>query len=197
MGTKGFMAAARRLIARARRAGQAPHCGKQSASPAAGGLLRKLWARAHSAGQVTVELLLVLPVFLLLMFFIMEIGNMGYQTILAHHCAYEMARIGSLVAGPTGAGSGGGLGVANMKMKNVLQQMFPSTPGVKVEGVMVATLPDPQSGQTSEDLLVTLTYPAKLIFPGSSYVLADPPRQAKKKTITVKVRMPVEKPYFQ
>jgi hypothetical protein len=154
-------------------------------------------ARARRAGQVTVELLLVLPVFMLLLFFIMEMGNMGFQTILAHHCAYELARIGSLVAGPNGAGTGGGQSMAQQKMKSVLGQMFPSVPGVSVDGVLVGTLKDPQSGQMGEDLLVTLIYPATLIFPGSSYVLSDPPKGAKKKKIIVKVRMPVEKPYFQ
>lgn len=159
--------------------------------------VRRAAAKARRAGQVTVELLLVLPVFMLLLFFIMEIGNLGFNVILAHHCAYEMARIGSLVAGPTGAGSGGGLSMANIKMKNVLGKMFPSTPGVQVEGSLVATLPDPQSGQTSEDLLVKLTYPARLIFPGSSYFLSDAPRSKRTKRIIVQVRMPVEKPYFQ
>ncbi|MBI4351566.1 MAG: pilus assembly protein [Elusimicrobia bacterium] len=153
--------------------------------------------RLKRAGQVTIELLLVLPVFMLLLFFIMEMGNMGFQTILAHHCAYELARIGSLVAGPTGAGSGGGQAMANMKMKNVLGQMFPSSPNISVNGVLVPTLKDPQSGQTGEDLLVTLNYEAKLIFPGSSQFLSDPPKGKRIKKIIVKVRMPVEKPYFQ
>ena len=79
--------------------------------PALPGLLRAAASCTSSlkrAGQVTVELLLVLPVFMLLLFFIMEMGNLGFQTILAHHCCYELARIGSLVAGPTGAGTGGG-----------------------------------------------------------------------------------------
>jgi hypothetical protein len=156
-----------------------------------------LTARLKRAGQVTIELLLVLPVFMLLLFFIMEMGNMGFQTILAHHCAYELARIGSLVAGPTGAGSGGGLGVANMKMKSALSEMFPTNPSVQLDATLVGTLKDPQSGQMGEDLLVTLVYPATLIFPGSSYVLSDPPKGSRKKKITVRVRMPVEKPYFQ
>lgn len=154
-------------------------------------------ARLKRAGQVTIELLLVLPVFMLLLFFIMEMGNMGFQTILAHHCAYELARIGSLVAGPTGAGSGGGQAMANMKMKNVLGQMFPASPGTTVDGILVTTLKDPQSGQVAEDLLVTLSYEAKLIFPGSSSFLSDPPKGKRIKKIVVKVRMPVEKPYFQ
>jgi len=153
--------------------------------------------RLKRAGQVTIELLLVLPVFMLLLFFIMEMGNMGFQTILAHHCAYELARIGSLVAGPNGNGTGGGIGVANAKMKNVLKKMFPTSPGVNVEGELKDTLKDQQSLQMGQDLLVTLTYPAKLIFPGSSQALADPPASLRIKTIKVMVRMPVEKPYFK
>ncbi len=160
------------------------------------GLTAALRRASARAGQVTVELLLVLPVFMLLLFFIMEMGNLGFQTILAHHCAYELARIGSLTAGPTGAGSGGGLGPATLKMKSVLKTMFPSD-AVQLDAVLQSTLKDPQSGQMGEDLLVSLTYPAKLIFPGSSYFLSDPPKGSRKKKIVVRVRMPVEKPYFQ
>ncbi|OGS12534.1 MAG: hypothetical protein A2285_04735 [Elusimicrobia bacterium RIFOXYA12_FULL_57_11] len=154
-------------------------------------------AAFRRAGQVTIELLLVLPVFMLLLFFIMEMGNMGFQTILAHHCAYELARIGSLVAGPHGGDAAGGsnVGTANSKMKNVLQKMFPMSPGVRVEGRIVTTLRDQQSGEWNEDLLVTLYYPAKLIFPGSSFVLADEPKASRIKRMEVRVRMPVENPY--
>ena len=155
--------------------------------------------RAAKAGQVTVELLLVLPVFMLLLFFIMEMGNLGFQTILAHHCAYELARIGSMMAGPTGgnAKDSANQGEANVRMRSVLKEMFPQSPGVNVDGVLVQTLKDPQSGQMGEDLLVTLTFPAKLIFPGSSYFLADPPKGSRTKKLIVRVRMPVEKPFFQ
>ncbi|HNW43474.1 MAG TPA: pilus assembly protein [Elusimicrobiales bacterium] len=152
-------------------------------------------------GQVTIELLLVLPVFMLLLFFIMEMGNMGFQTILAHHCAYELARIGSLTAGPNVAqaaqGKGSNAGTATMRMKNALMKMFPQSPGVRVEGQIVTTLFDKQSKQMNEDLLVTLYYPAKLIFPGSSYALADEPKGSRIKRMVVKVRMPVERPYFK
>lgn len=161
--------------------------------------LFKRCARLARRGQVTIELLLVLPVFMLLLFFIMEMGNMGFQTILAHHCAYELARIGSLVAGPHGgdAKRSSNVGIATSKMKSVLQTMFPASPGVSVEGRIVSTIYDQQSGQMGEDLLVTLNYPAKLIFPGSSYVLADEPKGNRIKRMVVKVRMPVENPRLQ
>jgi hypothetical protein len=159
------------------------------------------FAALKRAGQVTIELLLVLPVFMLLLFFIMEIGNLGFQTILAHHCAYELARIGSLVGGANvkerSVGTNTDIGRANSRMKEALQQMFPNSPGVRVEGRLVATLYDRQAEQMGQDLVVRLTYPAKLIFPGSSVALADEPKQRRIKKLVVQVRMPVEIPYFQ
>jgi hypothetical protein len=132
----------------------------------------------------------------------MEMGNLGFQTILAHHCAYELARIGSLVAGPNGGDIGPGAitvdeGRANMKMKSVLGKMFPSSPNITVEGHGVQTLYDKQAGRMNWDWVVTLNYEAKLIFPGSSYALSDPPKGSKRKKIKVMVRMPIESAYFQ
>jgi hypothetical protein len=149
-----------------------------------------------------VELLLVLPIFMLLLFFIMEMGNLGFQTILAHHCAYELARIGSLVAGPNGGDVKSGdyypnEGRANMKMKDALGKMFPSSPGITVEGHAVRTLYDQQAGRMNWDWVVTLHYEAKLIFPGSSTALSDQPKSSRKKKMIVMVRMPIEAAYFE
>ena len=167
----------------------------------AGGASGKCSLKIKKAGQVTVELLLVLPVFMLMLFFIMEIGNLAYQTILVHHCAYELARIGSLVAGPNGGGSGGGNESA--KMASTLKDMGSISSAILSSSREPRSYgEDPQSAATgnkyiSEDLKVTLTYPAKLVFPGSSFVLSDPPRAQRIKRITVTVLMPIEKPFFQ
>ena len=56
----------------------------------------KLFRR--KCGQVTAELMLILPVFMLLIFFVLEYGNIAYHTIIINHASYEFARIGSLVA---------------------------------------------------------------------------------------------------
>ena len=154
-------------------------------------------------GQVTVELMLVLPIFFMMLFMIMEIGNVAYQTILFHHAAYEIARIGSLVAGPKGGSSSSAsdIGFATSKMKSVLTKMkirckLQPAPSLQVTGA------DPQveaTGAThvNEDLIVSLKCDAKLVFPMARYFLSDPPRTKGKKTIIVKVRMPIEKPIFQ
>lgn len=162
---------------------------------------RGLWARAKRAGQVTVELLLVLPVFMMLLFFIMELGNLAFQTILVHHCAYELARIGSLVAGPPGGSRDAvDCGKARMKMDSVKAKMFQKSDQIYVtaDGCDKPTSVDPQSGATNYDLEVTVRFPAKLVFPLSSYWFADESNKASGiRTIIVKVRMPIEKPVFQ
>lgn len=167
---------------------------------------RSVAAGFKRAGQVTVELLLVLPVFMLLLFFIMEMGNLAYQTILVHHCAYELARIGSLVAGPPGGSSSNtaNISLANAKMQSALRRMFRNSGQIRLMSGSEVTGMDPQPMAASnpkqhinEDLIVTLVYPAKLIFPGSSYFLADVPKARRIRKITVRVRMPIEKPVFQ
>lgn len=155
--------------------------------------------KLRKRGQVTVELMLVLPVFFMMLFFIMETGNLGFQTILAHHCAYELARIGSLVAGPTGydndAASRSDSGRALRKMQSVAKQMFPGS-NVRVECRIANTTYDRQAERWNEDIIVTLHYPAKLIFPGSSHVFADNPKNQRIKKLKVSVRMPIEKPFY-
>lgn len=164
--------------------------------------------RGFRGGQVTVELLLVLPVFMMLLFFIMEMGSLAYQTILVHHCAYELARIGSLTAGPPGGTVRPGpanVGQAEMKMKSALSKMgFLNAGRIKLEVSSETTSEDPQPKESpnpythsNEDILVTLKFPAKLVFPFSSYFLSDPPRGSGVRTLTVQVRMPIEKPVFQ
>jgi len=171
-----------------------------------GGRLRAAGCSLKRAGQVTVELLLVLPVFMTLLFFIMEMGNLAYQTILVHHCAYELARIGSLVAGPPGGSSSttSNIGLAEMKMRSVLTKMFLNSGQIQmvVESEVTGVDPQPKASpnphtHTNEDLKVTLTFPAKLVFPFSSYWFADAPKGRRIKNLIVKVRMPIEKPVFQ
>jgi hypothetical protein len=155
-------------------------------------------------GQVTVELLLVLPIFMLMLFLIMELGNLAFQTILAHHSAYELARIGSLVAGPPGGKLSNDCdhSKATMRMKDVIYEMFPTRSDITADAVCVATGVDRQVQDTglrhqNHDLQVTLRYPARLVFPGANYILSDPPRQKHSKMIMVVMRMPVEKPFLQ
>lgn len=149
--------------------------------------------------QVTVELLLVLPVFFLLLFTIMEFGMIAHKVIVVNHAAYEIARIGALLAGPKGGDPPRQAVVDYDALNNVKCQIFGTTCGQVLLNVTTQiTGYDPQAGpsHTNEDIIVTLVYPVKLIFPGANYFLADPPRNRHTKKITVSVRMPIEKPVY-
>ena len=153
-------------------------------------------------GQVTVELLLVLPVFFLMLFFIMDLGLLAHKVIVVNHAAYELARIGSLLAGPKGGSNSSNSTSVDSKLRELLCQMFKNCGQINlITSIVNDKNPpyDPQVGANHihEDLLVTIRYPVKLALPGSSYFLADNPKGAHIKWITVKVRMPIEKPLSQ
>ena len=149
--------------------------------------------------QVTVELMLVLPVFFLLLFTIMQFGFIAHKVILTHHAAYEIARIGSLLAGTQGGKRPQYPAVDKSKLESVKCQIFGNECGSVVlhDPRYEMTSVDPQSGQQNFDIIITLTYPVKLIFPMVNYFLADPPKRNHIKKITVSVRMPVEQPLYQ
>jgi len=156
--------------------------------------------RRYRKAQVTVELLLVLPIFFLMLFFIMEIGLLAHKIIVVNHAAYELARIGSLLAGPMGgAKDEEGARDVTSKLNAVKCEMFKNCNQVALITSIEDTAPDPQTGGThmNQDFVVTLIYPVKLALPGPNFFLADPPRTAHVKKIRVTVRMPIEKPFFK
>ncbi|MCX5782882.1 MAG: pilus assembly protein [Elusimicrobia bacterium] len=140
-------------------------------------------------GQVLAELVLILPVFLFILFCIMELGNIAYYHLLVNHAAYELARVGSLTAGPPV----GSIDLARSKMEAMAEKMFHGAAELKVgaEG----TSNDPQSpvSRMNMDMLVTVKYRGRLIFPGASYILATP-RGSGVRVIVASVRMPIENP---
>jgi hypothetical protein len=159
----------------------------------------KMFCFVEKKGQVTVELLLVLPVFFLLLFTIMEFGFIAHKVILVNHAAYEIARIGSLLAGTQGGKNPQYPAVDKSKLESVKCQIFGSECGnvILADPIYDMTSIDPQSGQQNFDIVITLTYPVKLIFPMVNYFLADPPKKNHIRKITVSVRMPVEQPLYK
>jgi hypothetical protein len=166
----------------------------------------KVGIKRFGNAQATVELILVLPIFMLIIVFIMEIGLLAYQTILAHHAAYEILRIGSLVAGPPGGrknpDSAVKVNIAEDKMNSVLDKFFPRG-GAEIKKPLGTerTGEDPQTDYGGKkhqhfDLVLTLQYKAKLVFPVSSYFLSDPPKGSGERKIYIKMRMPIEVPVF-
>ena len=147
-------------------------------------------------GQVTVELLLILPVFMLMIFFVLEYGNIAYHAIIANHASYEFARIGSLVAVKKPSGRPDRT-VITQKINQAKQKVFGSKAGSIAVNVKVETTGvDPMyKKHRHEDLVVTVVYPVHLIFPGTSFLLASNPRREGIRRLTVVTRMPIEKAY--
>ena len=147
-------------------------------------------------GQTVIELILILPVFLMIIFVVLELGNMAYRMILAHHVSYELARVGSLVGVKKHSGNTDSQRI-NSKMKEALNKMFGQrgAQSMQFSAVLQKTSNDPQvKNHANEDLVVTFVYKVQLLFPLTSYIFADEPKILVIKSIKATVRMPVERP---
>lgn len=139
--------------------------------------------RDGRTGQVVVEMLLILPVFLTIVFTIMEIGYVSFQLILLNHATYEVARIGGMTStAPPGHTCG--------KLNEYMQQIIKSA---TVSCAREMTLHDPQADQDNFDLIITGSNSINLIFPISSVILAKP-KGSGQRLLQAVVRMPIETP---
>ncbi|MFI5360658.1 MAG: TadE/TadG family type IV pilus assembly protein [Elusimicrobiota bacterium] len=141
--------------------------------------------RAGRSGQVVVEMLLILPVFLGIVFTIMEIGYVSFQLIVLNHATYEVARVG----GMTWLMPNGGAAKLNQLMASIL-------PKATVSCSPLATLTDPQAGIQNMDLKCTGSESVPLIFPISSIILAKPAGSGHR-PLSATVYMPIEQPLPQ
>lgn len=148
-------------------------------------------------GQVVVELLLILPIFVLMVFFVLEYGNIAYHTLITNHASYEFARIGSLVGVKKPSGRPDRTTILQ-KIDHAKRKVF----GQEADRILVTVKIENTGGDPMykkhlhEDIIVTVTYPVKLIFPGTSFLLASEPRREGMRKIQSVARMPVEKTYL-
>ena len=80
----------------------------------------------NKGGQTVIELIVVLPVFMMIIFVLLELGNIAYHTLLAHHISYELARVGSMVGVKKASGQADSTRMQN-KMRTALSQMIGSS----------------------------------------------------------------------
>ncbi len=148
-------------------------------------------------GQVTVELMLILPVFLLMIFFVLEYGNIAYRTLVLNHASYEFARIAALVGvdKPSGIAN---RSIMQQKIDQAKRKVFgQDAERLNVQIKVETTGIDPMyKKHRHQDVVVTVVYPVKLAFPGTSYILADEPRRNGIRKVKATARMPVEKTYL-
>lgn len=138
------------------------------------------------SGQVVVEMLLILPVFLSMVFLIMETGYIAFRLIVLNHATYEVARIGGMTWSNSSLGNNAR---ARAKMKQVLLK-------ADVSCAPSATLTDPQAGQDNADLVCTGVEDVRLIFPMSKFILGNARDEdgLPARRLTATVRMPIERP---
>ena len=147
-------------------------------------------------GQIAVELVLILPVLMLMIFVVLEYGNIAYHTILANHASYEFARIGALVATTKPSGNANKRTI-NSTIAAAKQKVFGNdAQRIIVQAEVKSTGRDRMyKKHRHEDVIVTVTYPVKLAFPGTSWLLASEPKKEGIRKIKATARMPVEKMY--
>lgn len=151
----------------------------------------------NKGGQTVIELIVVLPVFMMIIFVLLELGNIAYHTLLAHHISYELARVGSMVGVKKASGQADSTRMQN-KMRTALSQMIGSSdPGKKVRfsSKVVRTGNDPQVRfHHNEDLVVNIVYRVDLAYPLTSYIFASEPKRLGILWLKANARMPIEKP---
>ena len=137
-------------------------------------------------GQVVVEMILILPVFLGIVFTIMEIGNVSFRLIVLNHATYEVARVG----GMTWLLPSGGPSKLSTLMTSILPQATVSCQTDR-------TLLDPQAQLQNMDLVCTGSENVHLIFPISSIILSSKGAPPGTRALHATVRMPIEQPLAQ
>lgn len=133
-------------------------------------------------------MLLILPVFLGIVFSIMEIGYISFRLIVLNHATYEAARVGGMTWGKCAGGGG------STKPTEVMQHFLPAAVLSCIE--KDDTPPDTQANQPTCDVECTGQEQVKLIFPISSIILAKPAGSGSRLLVAT-VRMPVEQPLKQ
>jgi len=147
-------------------------------------------------GQITVELMLILPVLMLMIFFVLEYGNIAYHTIIANHASYEFARIGALVASTRPSDKANKSRAVKSINAAKLKVFGSEAHRITVKVEIKNTGKDPMyKKHRHEDVIVTVTYPVRLAFPGTSWLLASEPKKDGMRKIRATTRMPVEKIY--
>lgn len=148
-------------------------------------------------GQVTAELILILPIFMFLVFIVLEYGNIAYHTIIANHASYEFARIGSLVAVTKPSGRPDRTRITQKVNQSKLKVFGSRAGSIGVNIKVETTGTDPMyKKHRHEDVVVTVTYPVHLLFPGTSWLLASEPRKNGVRRIQAVTRMPIDKAYL-
>lgn len=119
-------------------------------------MIRRLWKGEH--GQAIVEMALVLPLFFLLLFGVIEMGRVGYAYITVSNAAREGGRVATI--------GGTDLEVTS-SIKNAATSLDPASLTINITPTQALRL----SGQ---GVTLKVTYPVQLVIPVISNVIPNP-----------------------
>ena len=162
-------------------------------------------------GQALVEIALIFPLFLIVVFGVMQIGQLAAMTIVVNHAAFEVARIGAITAKlPEGGNQGvrcDNVQIDRARITRLARNIFERWPGKLVEPLQMhksPTLkdPDPEVDRRNCDFDLSIQYQMPLVFPFVNQFLAQPPdggydpEVGMYRIITGQSRMPLEMPLW-
>ena len=114
--------------------------------------------RKGEHGQALVEMALVLPLFFLLLFGVIEMGRVGYAYITVSNAAREGGRIATI----------GGTDLAiNSSINNAAVSLDPAS-------LTITITPLQSQRQSGQAVTIQVTYPVQLIIPLISNVIPNP-----------------------
>lgn len=114
--------------------------------------------RRNEHGQALVEMALVLPLFFLLLFGVIEMGRIGYAYITVSNAAREGGRVATI--------GGTDLDI-NSSIKNAAASLDPASLTINIT-------PAQDQRQSGQGVTVTVSYPVQLIIPLISNILPNP-----------------------
>jgi len=109
-------------------------------------------------GQALVEMALVLPLFLLLLFGVIEMGRVGYAYISVINAAREGGRVAAI-------------GGTDLEIKSSIENAATSLDSMNLSIIITPLEVDRESGQ---EVTVDVTYPVQLVIPIISNVIPNP-----------------------
>jgi len=119
-------------------------------------MIRRL--RKSENGQALVEMALVLPLFFLLLFGVIEMGRVGYAYITVSNAAREGGRIATI----------GGTDLAiNSSIKNAAVSLDPAS-------LTITITPSQSQRQSGQGVTIQVSYPVQLVIPLISNVISNP-----------------------
>ncbi len=162
-------------------------------------------------GQALVEIALIFPLFLIVVFGVMQIGQLAAMTIIVNHAAFEVARIGAITAKLPAGGTEhvrcDNVEINKAKVTMLARNIFEKWPGKLMEPLQItkrSTLKDPETDppRLNCDLDLSIEYKMPLVFPFVNMFLAQAPyggydpEVGTYRIITGQSRMPLEMPLW-